>query len=170
MEASRRAQCKSATSLNRRGRPPASIQVLVRTAGIIVYSGAMDSPKLDLLWKRLEDAKLQLDHCHNYIRDIQRDTVSGAVPAGDGNYAHLHGLKAEEYAIGRYLRAVNDYKAALLSQKSLAEPEKTVNGDAGGITPREREVLVLVASGKSSREIAKELGISFKTVTGSKRS
>lgn len=125
----------------------------------------MGRPKLDLLWKRLEDAKLQLDHCHNFIRDIQHDTPSGAVAAAEGNDAHLHGLKAEELAIGRYFRAVNDYKAALLSQTSLAEPGETIDGDADAITPREREVLAKIASGKSSREIAEQLGIAFKTVS-----
>lgn len=34
-----------------------------------------------------------------------------------------------------------------------------------GLSHREREVLALVASGKSSREIASHLGIAFKTVT-----
>ena len=119
----------------------------------------MDSHRLALLWKRMENAKLQLDHCHNYLRDIQHDTVSGAVSGVDGNYAHLHGLKAEELAIGRYLRAMNDYKAALLGQETPAEAN-----DGVPLTQREREVLALIASGKSSREIAEALGIAFKTV------
>jgi DNA-binding NarL/FixJ family response regulator len=35
---------------------------------------------------------------------------------------------------------------------------------SNGLSAREREVLVLVASGKSSRQIAEQLGIAFKTV------
>ena len=35
----------------------------------------------------------------------------------------------------------------------------------GSLSEREREVLVLIASGKSSREIASHLGIAFKTAT-----
>ena len=31
------------------------------------------------------------------------------------------------------------------------------------LSPREQEVLALIASGKTSREIAKHLGVSFKT-------
>ena len=33
-----------------------------------------------------------------------------------------------------------------------------------GLTRREREVLVLILSGKSSKQIAEQLGIAFKTV------
>lgn len=33
------------------------------------------------------------------------------------------------------------------------------------LSQREREVLVLIAAGKTSREIAEQLGIAFKTVT-----
>jgi len=36
---------------------------------------------------------------------------------------------------------------------------------AHSLTPRERQVLVLIAKGKSSKEIAEELHIAFKTVT-----
>ena len=119
-----------------------------------------DGNKLELLWKRLEDAKLQLDHCHNYVREIKKDKVSGAVPFADGNYAHLRGLRAEEHAIESYWRALNEFKVALLPEKSLPEAN-----DGDTLTQREREVLALVASGKSSREIAEELGVAFKTVT-----
>lgn len=39
-------------------------------------------------------------------------------------------------------------------------PKPSLNG----LTPRQREVLVLIADGLSSRQIAIELGLSFKTV------
>lgn len=129
----------------------------------------VNSYDLELLWRRLEDAKLQLDNCHNYIREIKQDKAAGALPFGDGNLAHRHALRAEELAIKTYFRALNDFKEALALQKAPEPPSSGAAADEGdtpefGITPREREVLGLVASGKSSREIAVQLGIAFKTV------
>jgi DNA-binding NarL/FixJ family response regulator len=40
-----------------------------------------------------------------------------------------------------------------------------VGRPAHSLTPREREVLILIAQGKTSKEIAEELHIAFKTVT-----
>lgn len=44
----------------------------------------------------------------------------------------------------------------------LAPPQPL--GNPGGLTDREVEVVVLVAAGKTNRDIARELGISEKTV------
>ena len=65
-----------------------------------------------------------------------------AVRAGE---AYLHPL-ATRALIGDYLRRVGD------------------EGPDDGLTPRERQVLRLVARGASNRAIANELGISVKTV------
>ncbi len=130
-------------------------------------SQAVNPLRLELLWRRLEDAKLRLDHCHNYIKEIKQDKLSGAVSFSDGNYAHVHALRAEEVAVKRYLKALGDFKTALMMERvpRAATEEPEADGTQSAISPREREVLALIAAGKSSRQIAAHLGISFKTVT-----
>lgn len=43
-------------------------------------------------------------------------------------------------------------------------PEERATDDCSGLTPREREIVQLVAEGRSSKEVAALLGISVKTV------
>jgi hypothetical protein len=69
---------------------------------------------LDMLWQRLEDAKLQLDLAHNYVREVTGDLKAGAVPPPDGNFAYRHALQAEALAAENYLKILNRYKAILL--------------------------------------------------------
>jgi two-component system response regulator NreC len=60
---------------------------------------------------------------------------------------------------GRYLHpvAAAEVVEMLASGRSLAEDE------LDALTPRERQVIKLLAEGRTSREIAKELGVSLKT-------
>ena len=39
----------------------------------------VNSPNLESLWRRLEEAKLQLDHYHNHVREIADGTISGGM-------------------------------------------------------------------------------------------
>ena len=47
-------------------------------------------------------------------------------------------------------------------------PPRTKDGQGHGLSPRQVEVVRLVALGKTSKEIGKQLGISFKTVVAHK--
>lgn len=52
----------------------------------------------------------------------------------------------------------------------LVHPEGTApHGDFGALSPREREVLQLVAAGKSTKQTAQDLGISVRTVETHRR-
>lgn len=125
----------------------------------------MSSPskesKHELLWRRLEDAKLQLDLCHNFMKEIREDQAAGAISLADGNYAHGRALRAEETAVERYARSLADLKRALASERFQKDTPKDSQRN---LTPREMEVLALIASGKSSKQIAVQLGIAFRTV------
>ena len=128
---------------------------------------------MELLWKRLEQAKLDLDLAHNHVKEINQDKLSGAIPLADGIYARGRALQEEESAVGNYLRALHDLEAALTLDEGaggISEEAHSVEyvGSReypGGenLTLREREVLRLIASGKSSKQVAGELGIAVST-------
>lgn len=105
--------------------------------------------KLELLWQRLEDAKHESDLAHK--RSILFREDKSAIPMPDGHYAHRQALQDEQQAISRYLSALQDFQAALASPTGV------------DISPRERQVLALIAAGKTSKEIAAHLGISLST-------
>ena len=120
--------------------------------------GAMHNGK-EFLRRRLQDAKLQLTQAHSLVQDIEDET--GTIPPPDGNFAYREALQAESLALKKYREAIHAYYEVVLTPKELATDTED---ESPAITPREREVLMLIASGKSSREIAAELGIAFRTV------
>ncbi len=63
-------------------------------------------------------------------------------------------------AFEKYKRALGLYWKTVHGQSSGSH-NSTVASD---LTPREREVLAIIAQGKTSKEISVELGIAFKTV------
>ena len=136
-----------------------------REPGARMSRGLGPTPLLEGGWRRLENAKLQLDHCHNYINDLHRDMALGGVPCADGHLACVHALRAQELAIENYRSVANDYRAMLLGEQvgGRADAARSERTGAHWVTPRERQVLALIASGKSSKQIAAQLGISFKT-------
>lgn len=71
-----------------------------------------------------------------------------------------------------YLGALEDFKAGVSGNRKAngdGEQPKAVEAAggtpraAGGITRREREVLALIAGGQSSKQIAAQLGMAFRT-------
>ena len=94
--------------------------------------------------------------------------ILSAIKAGSVGYVPKRALGSE---LVTAIRAVNHGESFLHPSAASAVikdyREKAQDGDAfDQLTPREREILKLIAEGLTSQEIGKKLFISLKTVTG----
>jgi DNA-binding NarL/FixJ family response regulator len=95
--------------------------------------------------------------------------VSQSMGAGAGGYLLKEDAEAEIFAAIEAVRQGRTYVSRLLSSDLAASFAQVCRGDRqvlfdDPLTPREREVVKLVAEGKSNREVADVLSISIHTV------
>lgn len=94
----------------------------------------------------------------------EREYVQKALKAGADGYL-LKSIEREELerAINAVFRGGKYFSPAITAilADTVARPS---TGEGSEITPREKEVLVLVAGGHSTKQIADQLGISIRTV------
>lgn len=95
----------------------------------------------------------------------ERRTVVPALRAGAAGYVYKD---VDPEALARAIRSVHAGHVLLQAEvaDALLSQEETNSGQgrAGSLTEREREVLGLIADGRSNREIARALVLSEKTV------
>lgn len=96
---------------------------------------------------------------------LEDDLVVQAVEAGAVSYV-LKTVSAEEliYALQGAYRGMPVMTGEVAQALTRGLRQRTVQGDDSGMTEREKEVLLLIAEGKSNKDIAEELHISIKTV------
>ena len=92
--------------------------------------------------------------------------VLQAVRAGASGYLVKDSAASELLAAVRSLQAGRGYfgpQAARALAEQMQNPQRTVDDPYGRLTAREREVFHLIAEGLTTKEIARQLGISAKT-------
>ncbi|CAM3119493.1 response regulator transcription factor [Paenibacillus sediminis] len=96
---------------------------------------------------------------------LEDELVAGAIEAGAVSYV-LKTVSAEEliYALQGAFRGMPVMTKDVSQSLTRGIRQRTIQGDHEGMTEREKEVLLLVAEGKSNKDIAEELHISIKTV------
>ncbi|MDT3425071.1 NarL family two-component system response regulator LiaR [Paenibacillus forsythiae] len=96
---------------------------------------------------------------------LEDDLVVDAIEAGAVSYV-LKTVSAEEliYALQGAYRGMPVMTGDVSQALTRGIRQRTVQGDTSGLTEREREVLLLIAEGKTNKDIGEELHISIKTV------
>lgn len=96
---------------------------------------------------------------------IEDDLVVQAVEAGAVSYC-LKTVSADEliHALHQANRGMPVMTGEIAQALTRGLRQRTVQGDDTDLTEREKEVLLLIAEGKSNKEIGEELHISIKTV------
>ena len=96
----------------------------------------------------------------------EEEYVLPLVRAGASGYLIKDSAVAELLAAVRALHAGQGYfgpQAARALADQYRHPERAVDDPYGTLSPREREVFHLVVDGRTTKEIARSLGISVKT-------
>lgn len=116
----------------------------------------MDRNQADELQQELRLARDTYIELLHQLTDLNGEIVTRSLPQPDGSQAVAN--------LGRQLHIANErYRAALKAVVESTRGERAMErGD--DLTPRELQVLTLIASGESSKEISRFLGISFRTV------
>ncbi|CAM4469856.1 response regulator [Paenibacillus typhae] len=96
---------------------------------------------------------------------LEDDLVVDAIEAGAVSYV-LKTVSAEEliYALQGAYRGMPVMTGDVSQALTRGIRQRTVQGDSSGLTEREKEVLLLIAEGKTNKDIGEELHISIKTV------
>jgi DNA-binding NarL/FixJ family response regulator len=112
-------------------------------------------------WKRTRVLVLSMHTTSEYVRAALRAGADGYVVKGAGVRELNDAIRV--VVEGRQFLSAQVERAALLD---LLDGPAVTADPLARLTPREREVLQLIAEGHSNRSVAVKLGLSVKTVDG----
>lgn len=131
-------------------------------AARVHWQAGIDPPPLDeliKLWKQSVESFERFGHVHQTARSRAR--LAAVLNAAGQQADAAHAVEAaREVAVRLGARPLIEELRALTGDEGAARGR-----DLESLTPRERDVLIQVATGRSNREIAQQLFISAKTVS-----
>jgi|SRR5579884_828687 len=95
---------------------------------------------------------------------IDKNFIQQALRSGASGYVGKGGDQAELETAIRTVLAGGQYVASVESRRERGEEADAINADLRRLSPRQLQVLQLVAHGYTSREIARELNLSVNTI------
>lgn len=113
------------------------------------------SPRTEILVLTMHDSE-------ELVREVLLAGVQGYVLKSDASRVLARAVESLARHQPFFSRSVADCTARLSADPRRADGGEPVEADR--LTPREREIVQLVAEGRSSKEIAEALGIALKTV------
>jgi DNA-binding CsgD family transcriptional regulator len=139
------------------------LATMIRPIGALLGSYSHNRSEKQQQWDRLQSTRAEYLNISEELDGIIRaqwDSRASDLPQPNGLQLITNLENQRRVAFEKYKECLASYRTVMRRRSSLEELPVT---DREIITVREREVLKCIAAGKTTKQIAEELGIAFKT-------
>ena len=89
--------------------------------------------ELERHWrKRVRDARIRLQFARSYLKELQQDLKSGAIPPPDGDFVYRRAIQADREALDDYARLLRIFTDLVVYGKPPIEKQKPSSGSEAG--------------------------------------